>query len=171
MTWIAIWAAVKRFWPVIPCLALLIALLLTRASLASARHDRDIAKDALALTAANYAAAANARKASDLLNVERVNTEAAAISKETVDAYNQRIAALRADFAERVRIATQANSGSAGRTDLPAVPVAAERADATSCQAVLPARDALVASEQAEQLIALQAWVRKTVTIDVDGPR
>lgn len=171
MTWIAIWGALKRYWPAIPCIVLLVALMLTRASLASVKTERDLAKASLAQTEANYRAAAAQRKAEDLINVERVKAEGDLASKEVLNDYQARVAALRADFAERVRIATQAHPGSTSGADLPAVPVAAERADATSCQAVLPVRDALVASEQAEQLIALQAWVRKTVAIDPNGPQ
>ncbi len=165
----ALWGLLRRFWPAIPCIALLIALMLTRASLAEVKHERDAAKSALTETVANYRAASAQRKASDLLNVERVNTEAGAISKETIDGYTKRIADLRADFAERVRRATEANSRSAPGADLPAVPVAAVSANGTSCQAIFPAQDALIASEQAERLIALQSWVRKASAIDMNG--
>lgn len=169
MTAVALWGLVKRFWPAIPCIALLIALMLTRASLTDVKHERDAAKSALTETVANYRAAAAQRKASDLLNVERVNTEAGAISKETINDYQARIADLRADFAERVRRATEANSRGAPGADLSAVPVSAVTANGTSCQAVFPAKDALIASEQTEQLIALQNWVRNVSAINITG--
>lgn len=169
MTAVAIWELVKRFWFAVPIAGLLIALMLTRGSLANVKHERDIAKGALAITAANYVAAANERKASDLVNVARVQNEGGAISKEELDGYNERVADLRADFARRVRLATGADPGRPGSADLPGVPLAASGADAPACEAKLPASDALTCSEIAEQLIALQAWNRRTAVINVNG--
>lgn len=120
-------------------------------------------------TVENYRAAAAQRKASDLQNVQRVGTEAVTIDKDTLDDYQKRLAALRADFAERVRRATAANSGSASGAHLPGVSLAAAGTDEAARQAQFPAQDALIASEQAEQLIALQAWNRRVAAIDVNG--
>lgn len=133
------------------------------------KAERDAEKAAHEQTVANYRAAAEQRKASDLANVQRVAAEQSEISKEITDDYQTRIAALRADFAERVRRATQADTGGASGADMSGVPDPSRRADEATRQARLPARDALIASEQAEQLIALQAWVRAQATVDMIG--
>lgn len=133
------------------------------------RAQRDDARDALEKQVLAYRTAAAERKASDLVNVQRVDTESAAIDKETIHGYQARIAALRADFAERVRRATKAHSGSTAGTHLPGIPETAERADESSCEEKFPPKDALICSEQAEQLVALQEWTRRVSQIDVNG--
>ncbi len=124
---------------------------------------------AFAKTVLDYHAAAIQRKASDLANVERVEVAGSAISEDTLHAYEDRLASLRADYAERVRTATAANSRGDAGADLPGVSEAASGVDARPGEARLPPRDALTASEQAEQLIALQDWVVKVSAIDVNG--
>jgi hypothetical protein len=162
-------ALLKRFWPAIPILALSIALLATRATLADAKRDLRAEQTAHQQTIQNYRTAAAERKAADLANVQRVKAEGDAISKETIDDYTKRLADLRARFAERVRIATAGDTSSAAGTDMSGLSDAAGRADEGACQAGLSVRDALIASEQAEQLVALQAWVAKVAAVDVRG--
>jgi hypothetical protein len=164
-------ALLKRFWWAIPILALSIALLATRATLADAKRDLQAEQTAHQQTIQNYRTAAAERKAADLANVQRVKAEGDAISRETIDDYQKRIDALRASFAERVRIATAGDTGSAAGTDMSGLSDAAGQTDAAACKAGLPERDALIASEQAEQLIALQAWVAKVAAIDTNGER
>ena len=169
MTILSLWALLRRFWPVVAVAVLVAALLATRASLGAARADLRAEKAAHAETAANYRAAAEARKASDIANVQRVSGEATTISAEVTNDYEKRLASLRADFAERVRRATATHSGSAAGADLPVVPAAAGRTDETACDPKLPPREALIASEQAEQLVALQALVRRWAQVNVNG--
>ena len=133
------------------------------------RDQRDDARTAFTETVANYRTAAATRKASDLANVERVNTESATISTETLHDYQDRLDSLRAAFADRVRRATGAHPGGSGPADLPGLSDATGRTDEAACHQGLPIEDALIASEQAEQLIALQAWVKKTALIDTNG--
>lgn len=153
-------------------LALCIGLLATRAALAEAKTSLVREQAAHQKTEDNYRLAAQQRKTDDLLNVARVDAEADAVSKETIDEYQDRIAALRADFAERVRLAkAEAYPGGSSGKDMPGLPDAAERADEAARQAQLPAQDALIASEQAEQLAALQGWVRRAGAISVNGPQ
>lgn len=160
-------ALLRRFWPYIAAastiLALAIALMLTRSTLAGVKGDLAAERAAHKLTISNVRAATATAKADDLANVVRVTGEQSSISKETTDDYTARIERLRADYAERLRTGKAAvgESGS-GKPDMPVVPATASRTDEASCPApVLPVKDALVCSEQAEQLIALQAWVKR----------
>lgn len=122
-------------------------------------------------TVASYRHARDQARQADELNSLRVGKEQAAITQETIDAYQDRIAALRADFAERVRAAQAAtNPGGGGSAAVPGVSLAPVRTDEAACKAQFPAQDALIASEQAEQLIALQAWARRQAAVDVNGP-
>lgn len=167
---IALWSLVKRFWPALPVLALAIALIVTRGTLAHVKRERDAVEASFDQTVANYRTAAAERKAADLVNVRRVETEGATISKEIVDDYQSRIDRLRRDFAERVRLSqAEANPRSPSGKDLPGVPETPGGADASAREAQFPSEDALIASEQAEQLVALQSWVRKAAAIDTNG--
>lgn len=159
----------RRFWWALPILGLVAALFVTRGTLADVRKAYALEQAAHRQTIANYRAAAEARKASDLANVQRVNTAQANISREISDDYATRLASVRADFAERVRHATQGNTGGPGGADLPGPGTTARRVDEAAGEAKLPLKDALIASEQAEQLIALQAWVRGVSGMDMNG--
>lgn len=163
-------ALLRRFWWAIPILGLSIALMVTRGTLADAKRQVAAERSAHVGTIKNYMLAASQREASDLKNVVRVGGEATAISERTTDEYEKRIAALRADFAERVRRATGSYPGGPGGTNLPGLSNASIGTDESTCEAKLPGRDALIASEQAEQLVALQAWVKRVAQIDVNGP-
>lgn len=169
MTWIAIWGALKRYWQIIPCIVLLVALMLTRASLASVKTERDLAKASLAQTEANYRAAAAQRKAEDLINVERVKAEQSTISEEVRSDYAKRIDAIRANFARRVQLATSTDTRSPGATNLPATSEGTAGVAETACDTRLPQRQALIASEQAIQLDALITWVEKQARVDNSG--
>lgn len=169
MTALAIWQAAKRLWPFALGAGLLLWIGILTMQRNDARADAQSARNALAATEANYRAAAARRKADDLANVQRVAAEQGLISKETTDEYEARIAALRTDFAERVRIATGTHSGGSGGAHLPSTAATPSGADETACETKLPAQDALIASEQAEQLIALQGWARRVSTIDMKG--
>lgn len=170
VTALSAWGLVKRFWWLAPLAVLIGCVMVLRGTVADLEAELAREQTAHQHTVANYELAAEQRKASDLFNLQRVGTEQAEITERKVDEYQDRIAALRADFAERVRLAqAKADPGGAGRTDLPGLPEGAGRADATACEAEFPPRDALIASEQAEQLIALQGWVTEVAAVDVNG--
>jgi hypothetical protein len=166
----------RRFWWAVPLLGLFIALLITRGTLADVKGERDEARTKTAETQAafdqtvsSYRATRDQARQSDELNKLRVGKQQAEISKEVLDGYQERLASLRADFAERVRRATGANPGGGGAADLSGLSTAPGGLAATACQAEFPAKDALIASEQAEQLVALQAWVKRQHAIDPNG--
>jgi hypothetical protein len=101
-------------------------------------------------------------KADDAAHAKAVETHQNAISQESSDDYQKQLAAVRADYARRVRAAEAAAHSSGGGS--PAVPGAAPsaaRPDAAPAQAQLPAPDALTATEQAIQLKAMQDWACK----------
>lgn len=170
MTLTAALGLLKRFWWSIPMAVLFIALLATRSTLKDEKISKAALQASFDQTVAGYRTAAAERKASDYQNLERVKVESAAINERTVDEYTDRIAALRGEFDRRVR-AIQARAYPGGDTGagVPVVSDAAGRTDAQTCDAELSLRERLVASEQAEQLIALQKWVRETAAIDVNG--
>lgn len=170
MTLTAALGLLKRFWWSIPMAVLFIALLATRSTLKDEKISKAALQASFDQTVAGYRTAAAERKASDYQNLERVKVEGAAINERTVDEYTDRIAALRGEFAERVRaIQARAYPGGDDRAGVSGVPDGPSGTDARACEAEFPLEDALIASEQAEQLIALQKWVRETAAIDVNG--
>lgn len=107
------------------------------------------------------AASARAR-AEDAARAARAERDQERISRETASEYQKQIADLRrrAD-ALRVQLAPAgADSGGRGGPAVSGLPDAPGRADGAAGQAGLPAEDALIASEQALRLKALQDWVR-----------
>jgi hypothetical protein len=126
---------------------------------------------ALDRTVADYRAAREDAARDDAANAARVGREQAAISQEIDDDYAQRIAALRADFTRRVHAATpSADRGGGGNPAMPKLADAAGRIDDAAADPGLPSRQALIASEQAEQLVALQAWVARQTRIEASPP-
>lgn len=86
------------------------------------------------------------------------------------DDYQTRIDRLRADHARRLHAAQAiADSGGGGGSGLPGTGQAAGSADGAASETRLPLADALIASEQAERLVALQAWVRAQAVVDMNG--
>lgn len=154
---------------------LVIAILLTILHIRTNQRDAAIARTAVVQasfdrTVEGYRAARAKARRDDELNTMRVGKQQAAISKDVTDEYTQRIADLRADFAERVRAAqARANSGGGGSPAVPGVASPAGRADEAPRDPGLPSRQALIASEQAEQLVALQQWVKRQSAVDVNG--
>lgn len=74
--------------------------------------------------------------------------------------YQRRLGELRARY-DRLRAQRQAHRGSAGKAGLSGVPDAAGGPDAAAAEGRLHIDDALIASQQALQLEALQMWVRE----------
>ena len=124
---------------------------------------------AFATTVANTRAAADAARAADLANVQRVAAEQHAINQRSEDEFEARLADARA-LAERMRIEAQgraADRGSGGAAPMPGLSNAARRADEAAGENRLP--DALLATEQAIQLDELIRWVRQQHAVRVDG--
>jgi hypothetical protein len=158
----------RRFWPAIPIIGLAVALMLTRNTLGNVKHDRDAWKAAHAQLQSDTRGKTAEAKAADAANVIRVERAQSSVSQETDRDYQAQLAALRRRYdALRLRTgAAQANPGGGGGAPMPGVPSPAGRADAAAAQDGLPPEDALIASEQALQLEALQSWVRGQAAVE-----
>jgi hypothetical protein len=123
-----------------------------RARAAIAAHD---------LFIANVRAAAEKARADDAAHAHRVEKDQSKVSEEVSRDYQKDLADLRRRYdALRVRLGkTQANPGGAGSAPVPCVPGATSGSDGAACQGGLPAEDALIASEIALRLKALQEWI------------
>ena len=104
----------------------------------------------------------------DLLNARKV--EAANEQKGNASAaeFEASLRAIRARYADLMRGQsgqTTANSSGSGGKDLSGASVPTERAVNACAKEGLPSEDALIASEQALQLEALQNWVSRQATI------
>jgi hypothetical protein len=98
----------------------------------------------------------------DLANAAQAERHQQEISREIANDYQTRLGDLRRRY-DAIRMRTgeaRADPGSRGNPDLPGVSPAAAGTDAPSGENGLPPADALIASEQALQLKALQEWVR-----------
>ena len=134
-----------------------------------ARFEQLYAKEqaALAVTIANYRAAADAARAADRANLQRVAAEQRAINERTSNDYEERLAAARS-LARRLRgeAAAPADRGSGGTAPLPGLAVAAGEPAPAAREDRLPHADALLATEQAIQLDELIKWVRRQHEVD-----
>ena len=126
------------------------------------RYDAEAA--AHKLTVAGYRKAAAEAEAADARNVTRVQTEQKEISDAVSTDYQRRLADVRARY-DRLLSKAAANSGGGGGAAVFSVPEPAGRPDAATPEAGLPAADALMASEQALQLRALQVWVEQQANV------
>jgi hypothetical protein len=161
----------KRFWWSIPMLGLLIALGVTRHSLASTKRDLAACnKHGAEVQAAYDQFAADVRaktaqaKAADAAHAAAVLAQQKSISERTVDDYKAQIAAVRERAARIVRSGSNApatNSSSGGNPRVPSSSQGAGRTDGATPEDRLSDSDALIATEQAIQLQALQQWVRE----------
>ncbi|AHE52652.1 hypothetical protein [Sphingomonas sanxanigenens] len=164
------WSVFKRFWWAIPMLALFVALLVTRGTLAGVKAERDAEKAAHTQTVVNYRRAAAEAEASDQANARRVETQQKEITDAVSTDYQSQLAAVRARY-ERLQSASRPDPGGRASPSVPGVPPTAGGSDAAAPQAGLPAADALTATEQALQLQALQEWARRQAAVDVNGER
>ena len=117
---------------------------------------------AFAGTVANVRAAADAARAADKANAERVAAEQQSINQRSENAFETRLADARAR-AERLRLeapTAAADPRSHGGSAVPGVPAATGNAAQAAGQDGLPSDDALTATEQAIQLDELIKWVR-----------
>ena len=141
----------------------------------SARFEQLYAREqaALAVTVANYRAAADAARAADRANLERVATEQRAINERTSNDYEARLAAARS-LAQRLRRETAAAAADprfGGTAPLPGVSPAPRGVAAAAGEDGLPHADALLATEQAIQLDELIKWVRTQAAVDPNEKR
>jgi len=122
---------------------------------------------AFATTVANARVAAQQARAADEVNAARVAADQSAITERTMNDFEARLAAARAD-ARRLRIKADApaDPGARRNASMPRVPVAAPGAAETTGEDRLPQGDALTATEQAIQLDELIKWVRKQSAVD-----
>lgn len=112
-------------------------------------------------------------KADDLANARVVETRQNRAGQETSNEYQAAIARVRADYAERLRNAQRqagTNQGGGGTTYLPSPSTGSRRPDAAPSQEGLPSEDALIATEQAIQLEAIQNWARRVGLAPAQGP-
>jgi len=120
---------------------------------------------AFATTIANARAAADQARAADQANAARVSAEQHSITERTMNDFEARLAAARAD-AQRLRFDSQADSGARGSASVPRVPAAAGGAAEATREDRLPQEDQLTATEQAIQLDELIKWVRQQAAVD-----
>ena len=125
-------------------------------------------QSAIAGTIANYRAAADAARAADHANVERVTAEQRSINERTEHDYEARLTAARA-AAGRLRVqsaAAAADPGARGAAPVPGLPAAAGGSAETADENRLSGSDALTATEQAIQLDELIKWVKRQAAVD-----
>lgn len=123
---------------------------------------------AFATTVASARAAADTARAQDKANADRVAAEQQAINERTANDFEARLAAARADAAQRLRVDAQAaaDRGAGRSASMPRLSAAAGRAAQAAGEDRLPAPDALIATEQAIQLDELIKWVRAQAAVD-----
>jgi hypothetical protein len=129
-------------------------------------------QSAFATTVANYRAAAEAARAHDLANAQRVAAEQHAINQRSTDELEARLADARAR-ADRLRRETAAAPGDpGGRTGSPmsGLPASASGADQAASKDRLPQSDQLIATEQAIELDELIKWAIRQHAIDPNRP-
>ncbi len=151
----------RRFWWTIPILGLALALFITRSTLERRTGQLEATKAAYAQFVADVKAKTELARISDAANKARVERDQIQVTQEISSDYQNDLAALRRRYDERVRAAAaKANPGGSGIPAVPGVPGTAAGPDGSAPEAGLPLADALIASEQAVQLKALQEWVR-----------
>ncbi|MCA1199133.1 hypothetical protein K9B35_14240 [Sphingomonas sp. R647] len=155
---------------------------LAGARLETARARVELADERTAhrITVANVRLAAAQAKIADAENAKRVIAEQSRINQEVSRDYQTRLAGVRAR-ADALRLQLQraapTDPSSAADPRMPAAGTAAGGPDGAAAQDRLPLaiglmdlEDRLIATEQAMQLEALQAWVRAQAAIENNGP-
>jgi signal transduction histidine kinase len=122
---------------------------------------------ALAGTVANYRAAADAARAADRANAQRVAAEQTKISQEKSDELETRLAAARA-AAERLRHGAEAATDPRGRgaAPVPGLSAAPGGLAQSARENGFSIPDRLTATEQAIQLDELIEWVKAQAKVD-----
>lgn len=117
----------------------------------------------------NFIAAGMKAEAANKAQVAADEAHRANISKESNDAYQSQLAALRADFSRRMRAQAGADQGRPGNGSLSPLPDAASRPDGQAVPSDQP--DLLYVAETELQLNALIDWTRRQAAIDPNAPR
>ena len=159
---------IARRWKLAVMGVLLLAIAMLKLSLAGEQRHSARLQQRLTETSAEHdrfkadvAAKATLAKAQDEAHARRVERDQILINKETVSAYQKEIAALRARAAQRLRgRATAADSGGGGGTTMSGLSHTTGGTDGAAPEDGLPDSDALIASEIAVRLRALQQWVK-----------
>ena len=115
----------------------------------------------------NFIAAGTKAEAANKAQVAADESRRANISKETNDAYQARLAALRADFARRVRAQGGADQGRPGNGGLSPLPAPAIGPDGQAVPRDQP--DLLYVAETELQLNSLIDWATRQHAIDPNG--
>jgi hypothetical protein len=128
-------------------------------------------RSAFATTVANYRQAADAARAADQANIQRVVADQRAVNQRTANDFESRIAAARAEY-QRLRPSAQAaaDPGARGSAPMPGLSAAPGRAPQAAREDRLPPGDALTATEQAIQLDELIKWARAQAAVDNNDP-
>lgn len=141
-------------------LGLILMLAITRAEVRHLTKALDAQTAAIVQTVTNVRLAAAEATRQDAANKARVEAEQRAISERTVNDYEARIAAVRERYAGLLRSTPQTHPGSAASAPVPGPGPATGRADGATADQGFPLAAREIATEQALQLEALQAWVR-----------
>lgn len=95
----------------------------------------------------------------------KVEADQERITHEVSADYQARLADVRARYS-RLLAEAKADTRDAGAPDLPGISPASGGPDGSTAYCGLPAERALIATEQALQLMALQAWVRRQAGVE-----
>jgi hypothetical protein len=133
--------------------------------LKTALQEANLTIDRERATVVNRTAQARAEDAAHAARVERDQDQ---VSMEVSDDYQRQVADLRRRYdALRMHTAAAAADRSGGTgTAVPEIPDAASDTDGPAREDGLPPDDALIASEQALRLQALQQWVRGQTEVE-----
>ena len=141
-----------------------------RSDLQEARQQVRDEKAAHELTIANVRAAAEKARADDAAHARRVERDQNHVSEEVSRDYQDQLVDLRRRYdALRVRLGkTPADPGSAEGEAVPGLSGPSPGSDGAAGQDGLPAEDALIASEIALRLKALQDWIKGQLEVERD---
>lgn len=145
------------------CVAFILALAWTWNAKTTAERERDEAVAAYHATVKRYLTSQAEAEAAEKARLTRVRAEQERITDAVTSDYRQRLAAVRARY-DRMR--AQADRGAPARVNVPGVPQAAGGTDEAASDPGFSLRARLIASEQAEQLVALQEWVRQQGAVE-----
>lgn len=147
------------------CAAFILALAWTWNAKTTAERERDEAVTAYQENVKRYLTAQAEAEAAEKARLARVRAEQERITNAVSSDYRQRLADARARY-DRLR--AQADRGAPARVNVPGVSQATGGTDASASDPGFSLGARLVASEQAEQLVALQEWVREQAAVSVE---
>jgi cytoskeletal protein RodZ len=164
-------ALAKRFWPYIAAVVLLVAayLWVDARGFDRGAHSRDAEVAALEKTIADVRLKTAEAQAKDLEHARKVEATDAAITKETNDALQTKLAAARAaaaDYAARLRAATAADKSRGGAKDLPGIADTAGLAAGTSSPTVVDEADLEACSVAVVKADGWRDWWLKVSAVE-----